>query len=38
VLGRPLTLEALEGTLRRLERLDRETRGLTGLGAAAPRR
>ena len=38
VVGRPLTLEALEGTLRRLERLARETRGATGLGAAMPRR
>lgn len=38
VVGRPITLEALEGTLRRLERLAGETRGATGLGAASPRR
>lgn len=38
VVGRPVTLEALEGTLRRLERRGRETKGPTGLGAAAARR
>lgn len=38
VVGRPLTLEALEGTLRRLERLTRESRAATGLGVAQRRR
>ena len=38
VLGRPLVLEALEGTLRRLERKTPSSRLPTGLGAAAGRR
>lgn len=38
VLGRPLSLEALEGTLRRLERSAPRIRPATGLGAAARHR
>jgi len=38
VLGRPLTLEALEGTLRRVEGPAWETRAANGLGATMPRR
>lgn len=38
VLGRPLTLEALEGTLRRVEGPAWESRAVTGLGATLPRR
>ena len=38
VLGRPLGLEALEGTLRRLERTNPGTPPPNGVGAAAARR